>query len=97
MSEVSWVRANKGFLTRVDRLGYTCGENTAHQSEEELSWMGEEEWNYIIQVQDGDLDELRRNAVFVFDHIVELLTPPDLRDIEKFHFVPGDIDEHKEG
>jgi hypothetical protein len=96
-SEVSWVQSNRGFIIRVDRLGYKSTEHSAHESEEALSWLGEEEWNYIVQVQDGDLDELRRDAVFVFDHIKELLTPPDLRDIEKFHFVPGDLEETNSG
>lgn len=97
MSEISWINSNRGFTIRVDRLGYERTENTAHQSEEELSWLGEGDWHYIIQSQDGDLDELRRSATFVFDHIVELLTPPDLRDIEKFHFTPGDYEETTSG
>jgi hypothetical protein len=96
-SEITWVTANKGFTVRVDRLGYTPSDNTAHESEQQLSWLGEEEWNYILQCQDGDLDELRKDAIFVFDHVVELLTPPDLRDIEKFNFVPGDLEETYSG
>jgi len=35
-----------------------------------------------VQVNDGDVDELRRDAVVVFDLIVESLTPPDLHDLE---------------
>lgn len=96
-SEVTWVSANGGFTVRMDRLGYTPTEHTAHVSEEALSYMDEGDWNYVIQCQDGDLDELQRSAVFVFDHIVELLTPPDLRDIEKFNFVPGDLEETYSG
>lgn len=93
-SEVTWIAGNKGFIVRMDRVGYTPNENTAHESEQQLAWMGDDEWHYIIACPDGDLDELKRDALFVFDHIVELLTPPDLRDIEKFHFVPGDLEEN---
>jgi hypothetical protein len=96
-NEITWLTANKGFSVRVDRVGYDRSDEVAHASEEQLSWMGDEEWNYIISVQDGDLEELQRDAVFIFDHIVELLTPPDLRDIEKFHFVPGDLEENNSG
>lgn len=96
-SEITWVAANGGFIVRLDRLGYERQEHTAHVSEEALSYMDEGDWNYVVQYQDGDLDELQRSSVFVFDHIVELLTPPDLRDIEKFNFVPGDLEETYSG
>jgi hypothetical protein len=96
-NEVTWVVGNKGFSVRMDRLGYVPAEDGDHESEHQLDWMDDSEWNYIIQCQDGDVEEIRKNAVFVFDHIVELLTPPDLRDIEKFNFVPGDLEETNSG
>jgi hypothetical protein len=96
-SELNWITANKGFTVRMDRLGRPTGDNETHESDNALAWLGDEDWNYIVQVQDGDLEELDKNAIFVFDHIVELLTPPDLRDIEKFHFVPGDLTEETSG
>lgn len=92
-NEMSWVTANKGYAVRVDRLGYSDGKAAGHHSEELLSWVADEDWHYIIQVNDGDVEELRADAVIVFDHIIEQLTPPDLRDIEKFHFMPGDLAE----
>lgn len=82
-NEVSWVKQDpsSGFVVRVDRLGF---KNKAgqHESEIALDFMADEDWHYIIQVNDGDVEELRRDAVVVFDLIVEYLSPPDLSDLE---------------
>jgi hypothetical protein len=43
--------------------------------------MDDGDWHYIIQVPDGDLEELQRDAVVVFDLIIQSLTPPDLNDV----------------
>jgi hypothetical protein len=82
-NEVSWVKQDpaSGFVVRVDRLGYKT-DVVQHVSEKALDFMGDEDWHYIIQVNDGDVEELKRDAVVVFDLIVELLTPPDLSDLE---------------
>jgi hypothetical protein len=82
-NEVSWVKQDpaSGFAVRVDRLGYKT-DVAQHVSEKALDFMGDEDWHYIIQVNDGDVEELKRDAVVVFDLIVELLTPPDLSDLE---------------
>jgi hypothetical protein len=84
-NEVSWVKQDpsSGFVVRVDRLGYKSN-TPPHESEKALDFMADEDWHYIIQVNDGDIDELKRDAVVVFDLIVEFLTPPDLSEIEAF-------------
>jgi hypothetical protein len=83
-NEVSWVKQDpsSGFVVRVDRLGYKS--DLKHESEHALDFMADEDWHYIIQVSDGDVEELKRDAVVVFDLIVEYLTPPDLSEIESF-------------
>lgn len=89
-NEVAWVNSSKGYVVRVDRVGYQYPKSS-HTSEELLDWMGEEDFHYILQVEDGDLEELRNGAVFIFDHIIQSLTPPDLSEIEHFKEVPGDL------
>lgn len=83
-NEMSWVKSDpaSGFVVRVDRLGFD--NKMTHESEHLLDWVAEEDWHYIIQVPDGQVEELRRDAVVVFDLIVEYLTPPDLSEIESF-------------
>lgn len=83
-NEVSWIKSDPatGFVCRVDRLGYD--NKSKHESEHALDFMAEEDWHFIIQVNDGDVDELKRDAVVVFDLIVQSLTPPDLSEIEQF-------------
>lgn len=84
-NEISFVKSDpaSGFVCRVDRLGYE-GIGSKHQSETILDWMSDEDWHYILQVPDGQLEELQRDAVVLFDHIIESLTPPDLSELESF-------------
>lgn len=84
-NEVSWIKSDPsgGFVCRVDRVGYKSS-TSQHSSETILDFMGEEDWHYVIQVPDGDLDELKRDAVVVFDLVVQYLTPPDLSEFEQF-------------
>lgn len=84
-NEVSWVKSDpsSGFVCRVDRLGYKR-DGSQHPSETILDFLGDEDWHFILQVPDGELEELRRDAVVVFDLIVQALTPPDLSEFEKF-------------
>jgi subtilase family serine protease len=65
----------------VDRLGYKSPltlDQQNHISEVELN---DHEFNYVIQVNDGDLDELRKDAVRVFDHVVESFNPPEFHTL----------------
>lgn len=84
-NEVSWIKSdrNSGFVCRVDRIGYKSAMYN-HPSETALDFMSEEDWHYIIQVGDGNVEELKRDAVVVFDLIVAMLTPPDLSDFNNF-------------
>lgn len=80
-NEVSWVKSSRdNCVVRVDRLGYRSNV-PEHESEHALDWMGDEDWHYILQVPDGDLPELQKDAVVVFDLIIQSLTPPDLSDV----------------
>lgn len=72
----------KGYTVRCDRLGYQDGLAATHASETALDSMPDNEWSYIIKVNDGDVEELRKDAVFVFDNIIELMTPPNLEVVE---------------
>lgn len=84
-NEISWVKSDpsSGFVCRVDRLGFK-GIGSTHPSETMLDWMAEEDWHYILQVPDGQLEELQRDAVVLFDLIVDSLTPPDLSEFQGF-------------
>jgi hypothetical protein len=82
-NEVSWVKSSiDNCVVRVDRLGYRSI-TPSHASETALDFMGDEDWHYILQVPDGDLEELKRDAVVVFDLIISSLTPPDLSDVAR--------------
>ncbi len=84
-NEISFIKSDpaSGFVCRVDRLGYE-GIGSSHSSETLLGWMADEDWHYILQVPDGQLEELQRDAVVLFDHIVDSLTPPDLTEFTNF-------------
>jgi hypothetical protein len=80
-NEVSWIKSSiDNCVVRVDRLGYKST-TPDHPSEHALDFMDDGDWHYIIQVPDGDLEELQRDAVVVFDLIIQSLTPPDLNDV----------------
>jgi hypothetical protein len=75
-NEAGWVEAKYGTTVKCDRIGYKdIGDVAVHESETALdSWV----FNYEIQVMDGDIEELKRGALQVFDMITEQMSPPDI-------------------
>lgn len=67
-NEKDWVLAESGFTVSVNRHGFDDGStNPTHISENELDG---QKFDYEIHVPDGNLDELKKDALFVFDHII---------------------------
>lgn len=70
-----------GFCVRLDRIGFkdtANGTNSEHHSENELdeAKVDGRQYDYAIEVADGNLEELEKDAVILFDMIVDSLTPP---------------------
>lgn len=80
-NEYHYVGSKKGTRVKVVRHGYepADGRSSKHISEVDLDGLG---FEYVIEVQDGELAELKKDALFVFDHIVQSLQPevPDFSD-----------------
>lgn len=73
-----------GYCIRIDREGFDdSATNSGHVSEQELdaALVGDPRgYDFGITVRDGDLDELLKNAVYLFDLICESLRPPSAED-----------------
>jgi hypothetical protein len=68
-NEMAWVRSEDGFSCRVERQGFLAGDRRAqHASETELD---NAKYDYEINVTDGDVNELKKDALYVFDHIID--------------------------
>lgn len=70
-----------GFTCRLDRVGFEDAPrttNSIHSSENQLdeALIDGKQYDFAIEVADGDLDELKRSAVVLFDMIVTALKPP---------------------
>jgi hypothetical protein len=66
---------------RIDRQGFDLGLGSDHVSETELDDYG---YDYEAIVQDGDLDELKRDGVYIMELILEQLSA-------KYAVVPENI------
>lgn len=86
LNEIFFVKANDGFTVKVVRDGFDNGVSD-HQSEQQLKEYG---FDYTILVPDGNLEELKTDAVAVFDAIVDSLTPENLttEDFSEDAFTP---------
>jgi hypothetical protein len=94
LNEMAWVKSDPSNRTvRLDRLGFVGIATSSHTSENELDNAA---YDYTIQVHDGDLDELKKDALFVFDHIIEQMTPPENLDFPEGQITEYTIDESKE-
>lgn len=67
MNEYLWVKANGGSTIRVEREGFTSPASI-HPSEHELDRVI---FDYDIRVKEGDTEELKRDAVTLFDTIMD--------------------------
>lgn len=80
LNEAAWVIKDKWNRTvRVDRHGFQDIATSSHQSEHELDKF---KYHYELNVQDGNVEELRKDAVWIFDHIAVEQTLQE--DVSKF-------------
>lgn len=75
LNETFFIKANEGFTVKVHREGYTNTGASGHVSEQQLANYA---FDYTISVPEGHLDELRNDALEVFDSIIENVTPKDI-------------------
>lgn len=76
-NEMQWVKSESGLTVRLEREGFVDISTSGHQSECELDAHGKL-YDYTITASDGDVDEVRRCALWAFDHIIERLKTPDV-------------------
>lgn len=79
-NEFLFVKANKGFTIKCVRLGFIDpNRDPNHKSETDLE---NALFDWTIEVGDGEVDELRNDAVTVFENIIERVTPevPEVGD-----------------
>ncbi len=74
LNELYYVQAYRGFSVKVTRTGYRLddGRSPLHESETALDNV---KFDYDINVLDGAVDELKRDAVTVFEMILDELAP----------------------
>ncbi len=80
MNEFQWVGSNEGLTMKIDRVGYVDLDPFAALDESETE-LDKVLFDYEIQVADGDIEELKKDAVYVFDLIIKSFEVPDLRDV----------------
>jgi hypothetical protein len=68
-NEAQWVKSQGGDVVRVTRIGYQglVGSAGAHVSETQLDNYGK--WDYEISNGEGELEQLKADALFVIDHL----------------------------
>lgn len=73
INEAAWIKASEGFMVKLERVGYVdVAINASHVSESQMDGYL---YDYEIHVGDGDVEELKKDAVRVFDMILETVTP----------------------
>jgi hypothetical protein len=81
-NEFNWVVSLDGRNVKVTRHGFDNGASN-HPSEIDLDGV---KFDYEILVNDGELDQLKKDALTVFDLICEEFTTPDaVADVDEFH------------
>lgn len=75
MNEVAYIKAAGGFTVRMDRTGFSdspliTSNAATHVSECELD---DCRYDYVIEAADGDVDEVKKCALWVFDDILSHL------------------------
>jgi hypothetical protein len=73
-NEAFWVGANEGYTIKVTRYGFPS--INEHISERALNNF---KFDIEVNVLDGELEQLKKDAVEVFDMIVGWNTPPNLK------------------
>jgi hypothetical protein len=81
-NEFNWVVSLDGRTVKVTRHGFDNGAGN-HPSEIDLDGV---KFDYEILVNDGELDQLKKDALTVFDLICDEFTTPDaVADVDEFH------------
>jgi hypothetical protein len=84
LNEVFWVKHYAGDTVKVVRYGYDDILASSHASENELT---NYLFDYEISVLDGEVEQLKKDAVTVFDLIVEERTLPSYKPEDFGHEV----------
>lgn len=74
MNESYFIKANEGFTVKVHRNGFDNGVSD-HVSEQALA---KYQFDYEINVEEGDMQGLKADALEVFDAIIAEVTPEDM-------------------
>lgn len=74
-NEALYIKANKGYTVEVQREGYEDFAASQHPSEHLLSMYT---FDIRIKANDGDVEQLKTDAIAVFDLVVEWNTPRDI-------------------
>lgn len=91
-NELLWIKANYGAAVRVHRLGVSNLElSSDHSSETALDHLPAGlSWDVEVRVPDGCLDELKKDAVELFDYVVKGQVPNEETISEYGEPVPGE-------
>lgn len=72
-NEFLWVKSNAGTMVKVSRLGFSSLKlNSGHTSEHELDGAP---FDIDITVNDGEIEQLKSDAVTVFDMVIAAQSP----------------------
>ena len=74
LNETYFIKANDGFTVRVHREDFDNGVSN-HTSEQQLSRF---EFDYTISVGEGQIEQLKQDALEVFDDIIDRCTPEEM-------------------
>lgn len=103
LNEVAWITQDRdNRIIRLDRTGYqeplvVTTDEVKHVSECELDSLPAKAWHYTVEVTDGDIKGLQDAAVFIFDEVIEQMTPkPDIAVFPDEALTEYAIDESKE-
>ncbi len=82
MNELLYVKSLKGYTIKCTRQGFTdFSRDPNHISETELDGV---QFDYELTVPDGQVEELKKDALIVFDMIVADVAPP-MPDLEELN------------
>lgn len=78
-NEISYIHSMEGYTVKVDRRGYEeklSATQSKHVSEVELDSADDTVWDYSLSGAEGDVEDLKRQGIAMFDSIVESLSFP---------------------
>lgn len=103
LNEVAWITQDKdNRIIRLDRSGFQealviTTDQAKHVSECELDSLPAKAWHYTLDVTEGDVKGLQDAAVYIFDEVIDQMTPkPDIATFPDAEVTEYAIDESKE-